>query len=1084
MMSSSKSALAALLCLSALSVAAQTAAVPAKYSNEAVVVEHFDRDEIMHADGTGEVKTHAVVHILNEAGAREFNVLTLSFASANEEAEITGVRITKPDGRVVETPSSDAIEMPAEVTRTAPLYSDLKEKQLPLRSIAGGDTLEYTFLVRRKQPQAPGQFWGAENFIKAGLVVLSETLALHTPADKYVQVWSPKSKPTISDSPTGKTYVWTSTQLKGSAKKKDDNATDTADDDDDDTDEKLPDVAWTTFKSWAEVGAWYRSLALERAKPTDELKAQTDRIIAEAKTPEEKIRLIYTYVSTRTRYIGIDLGIGRYQPHTAMTVFENQYGDCKDKDTLLEAMLQSAGFTTAPALIGAGVDLSPDIPSPGFFNHVITTVAQPGGSTIWLDSTPELSPFAYLVNPLRDKQALVVPATGDAHLAKTPANPPFPLTWDFKAEGTLSDKGEMKAQVDALLRDDNEVTIRTLIRNVSPAKWDDASQYIVRLLGFGGTTSQTVFSRPEETDKPFEMKWDYTRSPYGEWDKHLIVPLFVVIDLPNVDEKKPPKSAIKLGPPRKEHSVSIIHVPAGYHVELPDPVHVKNDWIDFDKTYRFDQGTVTAERTIVVHQSKVPPNEWKKYVAFTKSVSVGEEQWITLLPPSRQEHLTITIGKDKAKSEPKHEKKAPNTTIPLDATMDDLRAMMREKGQAKDYEGAKRVAEEMLRRDPKAPQAHAALGMVAAMQGDFKTFETELIKEAEISPDDEVIITSIAHAQSAQKRDEDAEKTLLAHLDHFSTDESYVSMLAQLQAKNKHQAKAVTTLKPAIDAHPDSTFLKDLYLNALRDSGDRSGAAAVAKSMLSTAEENPDTLNSAAYALAETATDLPLAESKASHAVQILETQTASVHIAEANQHAFANSYSLIATWDTLGWIYFLEGKTTQALPVLRAAWLGDANVEVGYHLGRALEASNKEAAIATYQQALKADRASNQPLTCDKVKARLKLLHADEGSKHTVEDLQNLRMMKIARPKGITGAATYRFQISAKGITDLQLVQGEEKLRPLSASLKTLQLPEGIVPANSTAVLLRDAVVSCNSAPECDVVLMTQSGTAQEQIQ
>ena len=52
------------------------------------------------------------------------------------------------------------------------------------------------------------------------------------------------------------------------------------------------------------------------------------------------------------RYIGVAFGIGRYQPHSAETVLDNQYGDCKDKHTLLAAMLKAAGYEAWPALIG------------------------------------------------------------------------------------------------------------------------------------------------------------------------------------------------------------------------------------------------------------------------------------------------------------------------------------------------------------------------------------------------------------------------------------------------------------------------------------------------------------------------------------------------------------------------------------------------------------------------------------------------------------------------------------------------------------------------------------------------------------
>ena len=60
------------------------------------------------------------------------------------------------------------------------------------------------------------------------------------------------------------------------------------------------------------------------------------------------MRAIYEFVSGQTRYIGIDFGVGRYQPHAAAEVLANQYGDCKDKDTLLEAMLRAKGFSPRP----------------------------------------------------------------------------------------------------------------------------------------------------------------------------------------------------------------------------------------------------------------------------------------------------------------------------------------------------------------------------------------------------------------------------------------------------------------------------------------------------------------------------------------------------------------------------------------------------------------------------------------------------------------------------------------------------------------------------------------------------------------
>jgi transglutaminase-like putative cysteine protease len=68
-------------------------------------------------------------------------------------------------------------------------------------------------------------------------------------------------------------------------------------------------------------------------KPSPEIAAKAAELTKGAPDEKTTIKNIYAFVSTRFRYIGIDLGMGRYQPHSAADVLENGYGDCKDKHT-------------------------------------------------------------------------------------------------------------------------------------------------------------------------------------------------------------------------------------------------------------------------------------------------------------------------------------------------------------------------------------------------------------------------------------------------------------------------------------------------------------------------------------------------------------------------------------------------------------------------------------------------------------------------------------------------------------------------------------------------------------------------------
>lgn len=95
--------------------------------------------------------------ILSDAGVRDAGILSIPFASAAETVTFDYMRVHKPSGEVVETPAADAQEVAAPVTESAPMYSDLRVKQLPVRSLSVDDTLEYQVTVRATDADAPGE---------------------------------------------------------------------------------------------------------------------------------------------------------------------------------------------------------------------------------------------------------------------------------------------------------------------------------------------------------------------------------------------------------------------------------------------------------------------------------------------------------------------------------------------------------------------------------------------------------------------------------------------------------------------------------------------------------------------------------------------------------------------------------------------------------------------------------------------------------------------------------------------------------------------------------------------------------------
>ena len=433
-------------------------------SQEALVVEQFSRKEKFENDGTSSRQDTARIRVQSEAGVQRYGLLSFSYASGTGSFEVKYVRVRKPDGSVVDTPPDNMQDMSAQITREAPFYSDIHEKHIAVKGLTVADVLEYQIEERTTKPLAPSQFWGSYNFTRDD-IVLDEQLEIAVPVGRVIRIKSSEVQPVISEATGYRIYTWRHSNLHHK----------------DETNKRAetellwqqargrlpqPDVIMSSFGSWEDVGRWYGGLQEDRVKPTTpEVTAKAAGLTKNAANDDAKMRSLYAYVSTQFHYIGIAFGIGRYQPHTASEVLANQYGDCKDKHTLLASLLTAAGIPAYPALISTSREVEESVPSPGQFDHVITVVPKDGG-LVWLDTTAEVGPYQYLLQPLRGKHALAVWKDKPAALVNTPADLPFATVQTFMIEAKLSDAGTLEGQVDFSARGDFEYLLRAGFRMV------------------------------------------------------------------------------------------------------------------------------------------------------------------------------------------------------------------------------------------------------------------------------------------------------------------------------------------------------------------------------------------------------------------------------------------------------------------------------------------------------------------------------------------------------------------------------------------------------------------------------------------
>ncbi len=608
---------------------ATPAAVPAAaaktpdVSKEAMVIDKLVSRIREEADGTGTRETTARVRVLTDAGVKQMAVLAFTYTALNQQMDISYVRVTRPDGTVVVTPDYNIQDLPADVTREAPMYSDIHQKHVAVKGLGAGDTLEYKTVLRTLKPEVPGHFWLEYSFEKDG-VVLDEELELDVPADKIVTVASADVQPTVTSANGRKVYHWTSQNLSRP---------------DPDAPPKSvknwkPSVQATTFTDWAQVGAWYKSLQKDQLAVTPAIKAKADALTKGLTTDDDKIRAIFNAVALHTHYIGLEFGIGRYQPHSADDVLSNEYGDCKDKHTLLATLLQAEGIEAWPVLINSSHEFDPALPSPAQFDHVITVVPREG-KLLWMDSTAEVAPVGVLISTLRDKQALAIPAAKPAYLERTPADLPFAQSARFEATGKLDEHGEFTGRLSQTYHGDAEVVMRALFRVVPESEWKEFLQRVSASTGFGGEVSAPEVSAVEKTEEPLHFAYDYKREKYSEWEDRRIGPPMPPLGwelVPGVKQTKPADD-IDLGSPGDQIYKSTIQMPAGWHVFPPSGIDLVEDWAEYHSKYNFANGAFTAERRVVIKKEKVPLADWDKYLRFREAVYGDTSRMSTISGP-------------------------------------------------------------------------------------------------------------------------------------------------------------------------------------------------------------------------------------------------------------------------------------------------------------------------------------------------------------------------------------------------------------------------------------------------------------------
>ena len=157
---------------------------------------------------------------------------------------------------------------------------------------------------------------------------------------------------------------------------------------------------------------------------------------------------IHQLVLRNTHYVALEFGVYSYKPYPVSQIYARRFGDCKDKASLMIALLRAVGVQADFALVRTRRmgDIDDNAASVAPFNHAIVFLPK---YQLWLDGTAEYAGAREL--PLEDQgaTALTVDVNGVAvlrHIPVTTAEDNFTrrtLRAELRRDGTVEFSGDI-----------------------------------------------------------------------------------------------------------------------------------------------------------------------------------------------------------------------------------------------------------------------------------------------------------------------------------------------------------------------------------------------------------------------------------------------------------------------------------------------------------------------------------------------------------------------------------------------------------------------------------------------------------------
>jgi len=411
-----------------------------------------------------------------------------------------------------------------------------------------------------------------------------------------------------------------------------------------------PDINNST---WAQIGRWYSELTLGRREITPSIRDKAEGIAGGVTDPLIKVRRLASYVQHGIRYVAIEIGIGGYQPHAAEDVLASGYGDCKDKATLLNAMLREVGVDSYYLLINDDRDfLAPDFPSPLGFNHVILAIRLPRealaqgtypvlpheklGPLLLFDPTDSSTPLGFLPPSLQSNYGLLVTDAG-GELVKLPLSPPSTNRLTRTATLSLDKSGNLKGTVQEVRTGPAAVALRERLLNLPNNQRQKVFQNLLADLLDGAVLTSAEVSGLMVFDGSLTLTYGLSVLAYAQHSGEIFLFRSCALGQKSSDllEGKPRKQPIAFAYATLENDAFDISLPDEYAIdEMPQTVKYEYPFASYKGETHVEGHVLHYKRTYELRDVRIPVERLPDLKKFFREIADDERAYTILKAPA------------------------------------------------------------------------------------------------------------------------------------------------------------------------------------------------------------------------------------------------------------------------------------------------------------------------------------------------------------------------------------------------------------------------------------------------------------------